>query len=95
MPHVPRTEKEKIRAHFSLSPLVKKLYPGKEAREDLTWDLALYYNDALFATPDEPIIAHHNNNTLHLFPTRKNLKKIRVMAFNDSSSTPPMIWWKP
>lgn len=86
MPHVPRTEKEKIRAHFSLSPVVKKLYPGKEAREDLCWDLALYYNDALFATPDDPVVVIHDLDnkfcTLHLFPTSKNLKKIRVMAFD-------------
>jgi hypothetical protein len=81
---VPRTEKELIRVHFSLSPIVKKEYPGKESREDLTWDLAPYYNDALFATPDDPVIVEHSGHTLHLFPTRKNLKKIRVMIFTDS-----------
>lgn len=80
MSYVPRTEREMIRLHFSFSPIVKSLYPGKEAREDLAWDLALYYNDALFATEEKPITVQHNGRNLQLFPTRKDDRKIRVQV---------------
>ena len=80
MSYVSRTEREMIRLHFSFSPVVKSLYPGKEAREELAWDLALYYNDALFATEEEPITVQHNGRNLQLFPTRKDDRKIRVQV---------------
>lgn len=80
MSYVPRTEREMIRALFSFSPVVKSLYPGKEAREDLAWDLALYYYEALFATEEKPIAVQHKGRNLQLFPTRKNDRKIRVQV---------------
>lgn len=80
MPYVPQTDLEKIRAHFSLAPLVKKLVPGKEAREKLCWDLSLYYEDALFATYEEPVVIELDTFTLNLFPTSKDPNKIRVMV---------------
>jgi hypothetical protein len=80
MPWTPMSDREIIRRNFSLSRVVKRNNPGKESREDLTWKLSPHYQDALFATPENPIEIQNGTDTLQLFPTRKNAKKIRVQV---------------
>lgn len=72
-------DKFRTRQSFSFAPLVKKLYPGAEAREDLSMVFAPYYLDALFATPEDPVVVEHDFYTFILYPTTRDPKKIRVV----------------
>lgn len=78
---VPKTDREKVRASFSLSQGLKNLIRGKEAREDLTWDLAPLYVEVMdnhsIENPRE-IYCEEIGNTIQLFPCPCATKKIRV-----------------
>lgn len=76
----PKNDAEYARRNFSLSRVVKRLIPGKELRDQLAYELAPHYQDALFATPNEPFEVPSEHGTLQLFPSKKNLKKIRVQV---------------
>ena len=72
------SEHKIIRRYFSLSSAVKSVCPDSQAQEKLTWDLAVYYREALFATPEDPVITKYDGVSLRLFPSFKNGEKIRV-----------------
>jgi len=80
MPWLADKHVEKTRACFSMSPVVKRLYPGAPYRESLCMNLATYYQDALFATPEEPVEVELDGETFQLFPTNKDARKIRVQV---------------
>ena len=67
-----------VRKSFSLSPKVKAAFPGEDRRNQLCNDLTLYYQDALFATEEEPVTVSMNGSKFDLFPSRKDARKIRV-----------------
>lgn len=75
---MPRSPTQMLRRSFSLAENVKRLYPGSKAREQLCFDLAPHYEDALFSTEEEPHEVEHNNRVLYMHPTRKSDTKIRV-----------------
>lgn len=80
MSWTPYTEKEVVRRCFSLSNQIKKNWYGHKEREELTWTLSVHYQDALFATPENPVEVKVGKATLQLFPSNKDARKIRVQV---------------
>jgi hypothetical protein len=75
-------DRYRVRRSFSMSKKVKRMFPGAEKREELAMYLAPYYLEALFATPDQPLIVISASRRVifHLYSKAHHPTKIRVVV---------------